>query len=86
MNNTAFAKEFKTRNWGRSPMRIESDVPVVQLKPSELHCVENGSLDNKPLFTFVFGMPNSRGKVFGNITLKQLAKGLEELGYKIDLL
>lgn len=80
-------EEFKIINHGNGPINLTHFNPknIVEMRPTELHFKENGSLENKPSFALVFEMPWSFAApiVYGQISLQMLNDGLRELGYEI---
>jgi hypothetical protein len=62
-------------------------VIIEEMRPIEVHVRENGTMDDKPSFCFIFKPPPYIPfYVQGQISLRMLNDGLKEAGYKIEKL
>jgi len=77
-------KDFKAINHGTGQIDLShlAAFNPIQMRPVELHLKEDGTVDDKPSFGIV--MTDRTGRVvFGEISLKMLREGFQELGYDI---
>ena len=57
---------------------------IVDFLPTELHHKEDGDLNNEPSSCFVLERPSNDTAIIGQISLKMLNEGLNEIGYRIE--
>ena len=75
-------KAFKAFNHGTGPVDLRHLGAADEMRPTEIHLKEDGALDDKPSFTIVMTALGRTPK-FGQISLRMLNEGLNELGYEI---
>jgi hypothetical protein len=74
--------DIKIFNWGLQKIRIRGN--LLELRPTEIHLKEDGSIKSEPSFAIVLTHPEKpEEKVFGQISLKMLTEAMDELGYMI---
>lgn len=75
-------KPFKGINHGTGLIDLRHLAVVAVLMPIEIHLKENGTIDEKPSLSII--MKDIDGiRVVGEISLKMLNEGLEDVGYQI---
>ena len=83
-------KPLKTLNWGKLKIDFSSSRYhyIQEMRPTEIHLKEDGSINNKPSFAIVMsrdeiGAEEYHYPIYGQISLEMLNEGLKELGYEI---
>lgn len=74
-------REMKTKNCGTNSLMFHDS--VIEMRPTELHMKEDGSIDDKPSFCFVAELRMSPHRVIMQVSLRMLNEAMNELGYEI---
>lgn len=79
------AKAFKGYKHGTGVVDLRHLGVAVELRPTEIHLKDNGSLDNGPSLTIVLSDMKTVApvRVIGQISIEMLNEGLADIGYKI---
>lgn len=77
-------KPFVGYNHGKNKIQLEGN-RFLHAKPIEIHLKEDGDINNEPSFAIVMEHVAFIHITFivGEISLKMLNEGLEDIGYKI---
>ncbi len=75
-------KPFKGFNHGKNKIDLRNHKGLCEMRPIEVHCIENGDLNNEPSFAIVMIHPFTN-PVAGQISLKMWNDGLSDIGYEI---
>jgi len=75
-------KPFTAFNHGTNQIDVKHLGKIKMMLPTEIHYKEDGSITNGPSFAIVLTSPVDI-PVVGQISLKMLNDGLNELGYEI---
>jgi hypothetical protein len=75
-------EKIKTKNWKKGQADLTYlGKNVIQLRPEELHLLENGAKDESESFIIIMQRPGIAA--FGQVSLKMLNEALDELGFRI---
>lgn len=77
-----------TKDWGKEKIEAgEQYHQLIHMRPVEIHHKADGTLDDGPVFCFVFALPAINDyAVYGQISLEMLNRSLGRLGYQINRL
>ncbi len=77
-------KDFMTKDHGKKEVNLRHLRNVIgEFMPAELHHKADGDVNDEPSFTLVF-KGTAGYHIYGQISLRMLSEGLEELGYKLE--
>jgi hypothetical protein len=75
-------KEFQGFNHGKKQVDLSHLKVMAQLRPTEVHLKEDGSIEDKPSLCFVM-VDGSNFAMFGQISVDMFNEGLADIGYKL---
>lgn len=82
MSDNEKKKEFQAFDHGTGIIDLYHHNRLIQMKPVEIHHKADGAKDGGPSFAIIMTSP-VMDPVVGQISVKMLNEGLEEIGYKI---
>ncbi len=75
-------KDFTAYNHGKKQIDLRDIGFTTDMRPTEIHFKEDGSLDNKPSFCIVLEAPMLRAAI-GELTVEMFNDALKDIGYKL---
>lgn len=69
-------------NHGYARIDLREHKGIQQMRPTEIHLKEDGSISYHPSFAIVMEI-DDQPAVFGQISLEMLNKGLSQIGFEI---